>query len=150
MSNPTVILDSSALIAQINLNDLWHETADETAGFIARTDRQAILPSEVLAETLNRIGNNIGRQQAFLAGKALLARHTTRDILLVQSDLDIIDASLELLKTVRVPQDKRVSFVDCLVMAYANLYDTREIFGFDSVFVQNGYHLPGKAEKKAA
>ena len=68
MSNPTVILDSSALIAQINLNDLWHETANETAGFIARTDRQAILPSEVLAETLNRIGNNIGRQQAFLAG----------------------------------------------------------------------------------
>jgi hypothetical protein len=35
-------------------------------------------------------------------------------------------------------------------MAYANLYDTREMFGFDTVFVQNGYHLPGKAEKKAA
>jgi predicted nucleic acid-binding protein len=131
------------------LNDLWHETADETADFIARTDRQAILPSEVLAETLNRIGNNIGRQQAFLAGKALLARLTTRDILLVQSDLDIIDAGL-LLKTVRVPQDKRISFVDCLVMAYARLYDTREIFGFDAVFVQNGYHLPSKVEKKAA
>lgn len=107
-------------------------------------------PLKVLAETLNRIGNNIGRQQAFLAGKALLARHTTRDILLVQSDIDIIDAGLELLKTVRVPQDKRVSFVDCLVMAYANLYDTREIFGFDAVFVQNGYHLPGKTEKQAA
>ena len=82
--------------------------------------------------------------------RSLLARHTTRDILLVQSDLDIIDAGLELLKTVRVPQDKRVSFVDCLVMAYARLYNTREIFGFDAVFVQNGYQLPGKAEKKAA
>jgi predicted nucleic acid-binding protein len=45
---------------------------------------------------------------------------------------------------------ERVSFVDCLVMAYARLYDTREIFGFDAVFVQNGYHLPGKAEKQAA
>jgi hypothetical protein len=45
---------------------------------------------------------------------------------------------------------ERGSFVDCLVMAYANLYDTREIFGFDAVFVQNGYHLPSKAEKQAA
>jgi hypothetical protein len=47
MSVPIVIIDSSALIAQINLNDLWHEKADETAGFIAQTDRQVILPSEV-------------------------------------------------------------------------------------------------------
>src|SRR5919197_1789673 len=31
---------------------------------------------------------------------------------------------------------ERVSFVDCLVMAYARLYDTREIFGFDAVFVR--------------
>ena len=28
---------------------------------------------------------------------------------------------------------ERGSFADCLVMAYANLYDTHEIFGFDSV-----------------
>jgi predicted nucleic acid-binding protein len=150
MSGPIVILDSSALIAQINLNDLWHKKADETAGFIAQTNRQVILPSEVLAETLNRIGNNVGRQQAYLAGKALLARDATGDILLAQSNPNLLAASLELLKTVQEAQDKRPSFVDCLVMASANLYDTREIFGFDAIFVQNGYHLPGKAEKQAA
>jgi predicted nucleic acid-binding protein len=150
MSGHIVILDSSALIAQINLNDLWHEKADETASFIAQTDRQVILPSEVLAETLNRIGNNVGRQQAYLAGKTLLARDATDDILLAQSNPNLLAASLELLKTVQEAQNKRPYFVDCLVMAYANLYDTREIFGFDAVFVQNGYHLPGKAEKKAA
>jgi hypothetical protein len=38
MSGHIVILDSSALIAQINLNDLWHEKADETARFIAQTN----------------------------------------------------------------------------------------------------------------
>src|ERR671922_2531256 len=110
MSNTFVILDSSALIAQINVKDIWHKKADETAEFIAQTDRQIILPNEVFAETLNRIGNNIGKQEAVLAGKALLARDATGDILLAQSNPDLLAASLELLKTVRVPQDKRVSF----------------------------------------
>jgi predicted nucleic acid-binding protein len=150
MNNTFVILDSSALIAQINLKDIWHKKADETAEFIAQTDREVILPYEVFAETLNRIGNNIGRQETYLAGKALLARDATGDIQLNQSNPGLLAASLELLKTVKETQDKRASFVDCLVMATANFYHTREIFGFDAVFVQNGYHLPGKAVEKQA
>lgn len=109
-----------------------------------------ILPAEVLAETLNRIGNNIGRQDAILAGNALLERNETGDILLTHSNPDILSATLTLLKTVREPQDKRASFVDCLIMATAAFYDTREIFGFDAVFGKNGFHLPGSAEKQAA
>jgi predicted nucleic acid-binding protein len=150
MSNTFVILDSSALIAQINVKDIWHKKADETAEFIAQTDRQVILPNEVLAETLNRIGNNIGRQEAILVGKALLARNETGDILFAQSNPGILSASLKVLKTVHEAKEKRASFVDCLVMAYARLYDTHEIFGFDTVFVLNGFYLPGKAEKQAA
>jgi predicted nucleic acid-binding protein len=150
MSKTFVLLDSSALIAQINVKDLWHKKADETAEFIARTERKVILPSEVLAETLNRIGNNIGRQAAVLAGNALLARDDTGDILLAHSNPLLLAAALELLNTVEAPQDKRASFVDCLVMASADFYATREIFGFDAVFTQNGYHLPGTGEKQAA
>ena len=50
MSQSIVILDSSALIAQININDLWHKKADAIADVIARTDRHVILPAEVFAE----------------------------------------------------------------------------------------------------
>ena len=150
MSNTFVILDSSALIAQINVKDLWHKKANTVSEFIERTDRKVILPAEVLAETLNRIGNNIGRQDAVLAGNALLERNETGDILITQSNMEIISATLNLLKTVSEPQDKRASFVDCLVMATAAFYDTREIFGFDTVFGRNGFHLPGEAEKQAA
>jgi hypothetical protein len=60
MNSAFVILDSSALIAQINVKDLWHQKANTISEFIERTDRNVILPAEVLAETLNRIGNNIG------------------------------------------------------------------------------------------
>ena len=125
-----VILDSSALIAQINVKDLWHEKADKIAQFIARTDRHVILPAEVFAETLNRLGNNIGRHAAVVAGQALLARHTTGDILLTHSNPTLAAASLGLLQTVEAPPDKRPSYVDCLVMATADFYDTREILTF--------------------
>jgi predicted nucleic acid-binding protein len=150
MSNTFVILDSSALIAQINVKDLWHKKANTVSEFIERTDRQVILPAEVLAETLNRIGNNVGRQDAVLSGNALVERNETGDILITQSNMEIISATLNLLKTVSEPQDKRASFVDCLVMATAAFYDTREIFGFDAVFGKNGFQLPGEAEKQAA
>jgi predicted nucleic acid-binding protein len=150
MSSIFVILDSSALIAQINIKDLWHQKANAISEFIERTDRKVILPAEVMAETLNRIGNNIGRQDAVLAGKALLERNETGDILIIHSNTDILTATLNLLKTIQEPPDKRASFVDCLVMASAAFYDTQEIFGFDAVFGRNGFHLPGNTEKQAA
>jgi predicted nucleic acid-binding protein len=56
MSSALVILDSSALIAQINVKDLWHQKANAISEYIERTDRKVILPAEVLAETQgNRI-----------------------------------------------------------------------------------------------
>ena len=132
------------------MQDLWHKQADETAEFIARTDRQVVLPAEVCAETLNRIGNNISRQAAVLAGNALLARAATGDMLLAYSNSLLLAAALELLNSVQEPHGKRASFVDCLGMASADFYDTCEIFGFDAVFPQNGYHLPGQGEPHAA
>jgi predicted nucleic acid-binding protein len=150
MNSAFVILDSSALIAQINGKDLWHQKANTISEFIERTDRKVILPVEVLAETLNRIGNNIGRQDAVIAGNALLERNETGDILITHSNTDILRATLTLLNSVQEPPDKRASFVDCLVMATAAFYDTREIFGFDAVFGRNDFQLPGNAEKQAA
>ena len=145
-----VVLDSSALIAHINGKDLWHKKADAIATFIAYTERHVILPSEVFAETLNRLGNNIGRQAAVRAGRALLARHAAGDLLLTHSNPTLAAASLALLQTVEAPHDKRPSYVDCLLMATADFYATREIFGFDAVFPQNGYSLPGTSELQAA
>jgi predicted nucleic acid-binding protein len=150
MNSTFVILDSSALIAQINIKDLWHKKANTISEIIERTDRKVILPAEVLAETLNRIGNNIGRQEAVLAGNALLERNDTGDVLITHSNTDILSATLRLLNSVAEPPEKRASFVDCLVMATATFYDTREIFGFDAVFERNGFKLPGNSEKQVA
>src|SRR5687767_6863696 len=109
-----------------------------------------MLPYEVLAETLNRVGNNIGRDEAVLAGKAILTRHAPGDLILPQSDADVVDVALELLKRASVEKPKKASFADCLVMAYADLYKTDEIFGFDQVFAANGYRVPGASTTRKA
>lgn len=36
-------------------------------------------------------------------------------------------------------QPKSVSFTDCLVMAFADEFATKDIFGFDEAFRKNGY-----------
>ena len=60
------------------------------------------VPYEVCAETLNRIGNNIGRHEAVLVGRALLERDATGDILLVHSTPSVAIAALELFRLPRI------------------------------------------------
>jgi predicted nucleic acid-binding protein len=146
MSNP-VILDSSALIAEINLADSLHEKAQAINAVIAQTDRQVILPYEVFAEAINIFGKKVGRKEAARAGKALLARHVSETLQIIPSDETILAAALDLLLTAK---GQSPSFVDCLVMVSADHYQTKEIFGFDETFRKNGYRLPAATEKEQA
>ena len=146
MSKP-VIIDSSALIAEINLADSLHEKAQAINEFIAETNRHVILPYEVFAETINIYGKKVGRIEAARAGKALLARHGAGSLVITTSTPAILDAALGLLETAK---GQAPSFVDCLVMAYAEVYKTTEIFGFDETFAKNGYRLPVVANPQEA
>jgi len=143
----TVILDSSALIAEINLADSLHEKVQPINEFIAKTDRQVILPYEVFAEALNIFGKKVGRREAASAGKALLARHASGPLKILPSDETILAAALDLLLTAK---GQSPSFVDCLVMVSADHYQTKEIFGFDEAFAKNGYRLPEAPEQERA
>jgi predicted nucleic acid-binding protein len=143
----TVILDSSALIAQINLADSLHEKVQPINEFIAQTNRQVILPYEVFAEALNIFGKKVGRREAASAGKALLARHVSGSLKITPSDETILAAALDLLVTAK---GQSPSFVDCLVMVGRGHYQTKEIFGFDDAFTKNGYRLPEAAEQEQA
>ena len=146
MSKP-VILDSSALIAQINLADSLHEKAQAVNDVLSQTQRAVILPYEVFAEALNIFGKKVGRSEAASAGKALLARHVSGSLQIIPSDETILAAALDLLLTAK---GKSPSFVDCLVMVSADHYQTQEIFGFDDAFAKNGYRLPEAAENQQA
>lgn len=47
-------------------------------------------------------------------------------------------------------QPTSMSFTDCIVMACADAWETRDIFGFDAVFRKNGYRLPGATQEGRA
>ena len=147
MSSKPVILDSSALIAEINLADSLHEQAQAINDVLSQTDRQVILPYEVFAEALNIFGKKVGRSEAASAGKALLARHASGSVKIIPSDETILTAALDLLLTAK---GKSPSFVDCLVMVSADHYQTQEIFGFDEAFAKNGYRLPAAPNQQEA
>ena len=147
MSSKPVILDSSALIAEINLAYSLHEQAQAINDVLSQTQREVILPYEVFAEALNIFGKKVGRSEAASAGKALLARHVSGILRILPSSETILTAALDLLPTAK---GKNPSFIDCLVMVSADHYQTREIFGFDDAFAKNGYQLPEAAETQQA
>src|SRR5919205_3986376 len=111
MSSKPVILDSSALIAEINLADSLHQRARTINDVLSRTDRQVILPYEVFAEAINIFGKKVGRREAARAGKALLTRHASGSLRIVPSSETILAAALDRLQNV---QGKNPSFIDCL------------------------------------
>src|ERR687885_1159755 len=101
MSSKPIILDSSALIAEINLADGLHEQAQAINDVLSQTQRGVILPYEVFAEAMNIFGKKVGRSEAASAGKALLARHASGSVKIIPSDETIPTAALDLLLTAK-------------------------------------------------
>jgi predicted nucleic acid-binding protein len=102
-----------------------------------------VLPTEVLVESLNVIGKKVGTRVAVSIGERILE---SKALILVSATEETLNRAL--VKLSRMPNS--VSYIDCLVMALADAYDTRAIFGFDEAFRKNGYQLPQTEKKEAA
>jgi predicted nucleic acid-binding protein len=72
--------------------------------------------------------------------------------LFLQSEVfTVIDTTPTMRNSALALYDKQpasVSFTDCLVMACADEYKTKLIFGFDSAFRKNGYTRLGLDDQK--
>jgi len=98
----------------------------------------ALLPLEVLVETLNIIGKKQGKLAALAASKVLLERESAGDIGFAYIDVQTLWRAMDLQSAAHAGP----SFIDCLVMAHADQCQTAYVFGFDSAFKKNGYQLP--------
>lgn len=128
----TVILDTSGLVSLVSLSDHNHTRALSVAQLLADTSAMTILPGEVVTEFMNIFGKKAGHKQALEKGEMLFA---SEEYHLAETTVDVRKQALSVYKK----QPESVSFTDCLVMAFADKYETREIFGFDEVFKKNGY-----------
>lgn len=140
-----IIADTSALVSLAIDTDHNHRPATEAAAQLRNASRPLLLPSDVFVETINILGKRSGHETALKAADSLL-RSGSQFILI--GTTSYIEPALEKFKG----QSPGVSFTDCIVMAVADEYGTREIFGFDKQFVDAGYRriAPSTEWKEAA
>lgn len=132
-----VIADSSGIISLINPPDSDHRHALRLIKRLEQIRGSIIVPEDVYSETVNIVGRKLGHQVAVAVGKQLLG---SAAFILGETSAEIREAGFEMFED----QSSAVSLTDCLVMAWAEYYDTRDIFGFDAVFRQNGYRMPAE------
>ncbi|MBI2326892.1 PIN domain-containing protein [Candidatus Curtissbacteria bacterium] len=131
-----VIADSSALVAQASTVDHDHNLAVSLSIHIKKTNRALIIPGEIFAETLNVLGKKVNHELSVETGWKFLE---SKELSIMEATLQIRKKTLEKFQR----QPKSVSFTDCLVMAFADEFETNEIFGFDETFAKNGYKRLG-------
>ena len=130
-SQGIIIADTSGLISLFSPNDQNHEVAVEAAKRLSNERKDILIPAAVLVEFFNILGRKAGHSAALAAVTEL-----TPPFLVISEPDNLLDTpALEKFST--VPQG--VSFTDCLVMALADEYGTRDIFGFDKQFEEAGY-----------
>ena len=139
MSKP-VIIDSSAFISLATTADSNYKKASVISNQILEEDKTIIMPGEVFTEIVNVTGKKINHQTAIgLAEKILSSKvmHIEETVSKIRQN------ALDKFKK----QPESVSFTDCIVMAFADEFDTKEIFGFDEAFRKNGYMRIGLDKK---
>lgn len=130
--NKPIIIDSSAFISLGTITDSNYQKAISISSKIAKEDKVIVMPGEIFTEIVNVAGKKIGHEAAIdQAGKIL----SSKIVHIEETTPAIRQSALSKFKK----QSESVSFTDCLVMALADEYETKEIFGFDETFKQNGY-----------
>ena len=131
-----IIADSSGIISLISESDKNHPLAEGVSLKLEKDKGSVIIPSEVFAETLNIAGKKLGHKIALSVEDKILSIKT---FLISDTNEKIRNRALEIFKH----QPESVSFTDCIVMANADSFKTKDIFGFDEVFRKNGYKRLG-------
>ncbi len=129
-----VIADTSALISFLSPNDSNHHEAMDIAQQLDPSQVEVITPADVFSETLDTLNKKVSHPTALRAGALL----TDSGQFLIVDCFDLYQLAMEKFRSA----EGSASFTDCVVMATADRYQTKEIFGFDKCFSDCGYHLP--------
>ena len=130
--NKTVIADTSGLISLTSKDDKNYRIALEISRGLLKIEGSVYIATEIFAEMMNVLGKKVNHNAAIRAARKI---EQSQFFLIVDTTHEIRRIALE--KFQKVPES--VSFTDCLVMAFADFYETKEIFGFDEAFRKNGY-----------
>lgn len=142
--NRGLIADSSGIVSLVTETDRNHPAAVRFARGFIEIAGSVLVPSDVLSESLNVLGKKAGHEAAIKTAEQILQSEA---FVVVYPDDEIVAGALALFRE----QPGSVSFTDCMVMATADFYGTKELFAFDEVFEKNGYCItPSIDFEKAA
>jgi predicted nucleic acid-binding protein len=127
--NDSIIADTSGLVSLFVPTDHNHTVAVKEA--LKHSRKDIVVIHAVYIEFVNVVGKLSGHKLALAAADMIAKR-----FVLLDEPRDIL-ASGALEKFADLPEG--VSLTDCLVMATADAYQTKEIFGFDKQFADAGY-----------
>ena len=140
-----IIADTSGLYSLINPFDRNHNFIVQAARELTTEATALLVPWDIFVETINTTGKKNGHDLALSVARYL--QETPLFAIAITADRSVFDDALA--RYAEQPQS--VSFTDCIVMAVADSYQTKEIFGFDLAFARNGYRiLQQNASKTAA
>lgn len=134
--NKSLIIDSSAFISLGTITDANYQKATRISRQITEENRTIIMPGEIFTEIVNVAGKKVSHSAALDQAHRILSSNTMH---VEETTPSIRQKALQKFEK----QSKSVSFTDCLVMAFADEYETKEIFGFDEAFKKNGYKRIG-------
>lgn len=130
------IADSSGIISAFVAVDRNHKKAAQVKRKLEKSKGMMYVPAEIFAETVNIVGKKLNHVAAMKLAETLLE---TKLFVIAPSTEYARSHALEIFQN----QPESVSFTDCLVMAFADEFETKAIFGFDESFRKNGYKRIG-------
>jgi predicted nucleic acid-binding protein len=131
-SNGVIIADTSGLVSLFSPDDHNHAVAVKAAKRLQNAHKDILIPAAVFVEFLNVLGRKASHSAAIAAVIEL-----TPPFIVVPDPTNLLDTqALEKFASA----SQAVSFTDCIVMAVADDYGTKDIFGFDKQFVDAGYN----------
>ena len=133
---PPIIADSSALVSLATSTDSNYHKATAIAQTIKDEDMEVVVPGDIFSETLNVLGRKTSHQIAIGTAETII---NSNSFIIAETTAKIRQTALEIFED----QAQSVSFTDCLVMAFADHYHSKTIFGFDEVFRKNKYQRLG-------
>ena len=133
-NDPFLIADTSGLISLTVKTDSNHHQAITATKPLQERESTILVPYEVLVETVNVLGKRVGHDKASAVAFYL---SETPLFLVIDSSPKARQHALHRFKQ----QPQAVSFTDCIVMAIADEYGTKAIFGFDTDHAKNGYEI---------
>jgi predicted nucleic acid-binding protein len=140
-----LIGDSSGLISLVSASDENHDKARTAFANLKETPCTVIIPGDIFTETINTLNKRATHQ--FAAGTASYLVQTP-PFLLTETTPEI---RREALSRFQAQANGAISFADQIVMAFADAFGTREIFGFDEGFERQGFAIiPFQEVREAA